>query len=171
VFVTENRLKINLPALVENAISKWGKAHPAKFRSSSTDECGDHIAAEMNFRGLRCLHGNEPWFSDEATADEFRECVFAALDRWVVESKPAEQATTDVRRAAPPFSESGRPEMPLVEPYLAFNESAFGESAANGRGSKPIGVSGPHTKRTLSFGLRALLALIVIVFIIWLIIR
>lgn len=61
--------------------------------------------------------------------------------------------------------------MPLVDPYLAFNESAFGESAANSRVSKPIGVNGPHTKRTLPFALRAFLVLIVIVFIIWLIIR
>lgn len=170
MFVPENCLTINLPALVENAIGKWRDSRP-NFTSSLADDCGDYIADEMDSRGLRCLVDHEPQFRNDATADEFRECVFAALNRWVVELKPAERAETDVRRAAPPFSESARPEMPLVDPYVAFNESAFGDSVPNSRASKPDVLNSPPTKGALPSALRALLALIAIVFIIWLIIR
>jgi hypothetical protein len=139
VFVPEDRLKINLPGLVEKAISKWSETQPRGFTRPVVEECGDFIATEMDSKKLRCLRHNEALFSDEATAEEFRECVFVALDHWLVQAEisgepvPAATGAAYVSRPDPPFSEA----VPPVDPYNAFNES-WGPVDFRKRKARPI---------------------------------
>ena len=181
MYVPENCLKINLSTLVENAARMWRQTRSLDFRGSLVDECGDYIADEMDSRGLRCfLVSKEPLFSDEATAEEFRKCVVAALDRWLVEStpsvrptpfeaSPAAQPIPDVYRPSPPFSESDRPGMPHVDPYYAFDESSFDPDPVR-RPPKPNQMDMPSltVRKELTFALRALIVLAIVAFILWL---
>jgi hypothetical protein len=85
MFAPSNRLSFDLAALIENAIIDWYAIKPMGFNRPIAESAGDAITAEMDARGLRFLKGEEAWFNREATSTEYKECVFAALDRWLVQ--------------------------------------------------------------------------------------
>jgi hypothetical protein len=55
------------------------------FTRPIAESVGDAIIAEMEARGLRFLQDEEAWFNCEATSTEYKECVFAALNHWLVQ--------------------------------------------------------------------------------------
>ena len=65
------------------------------------------ILAEMQVRGLRQLNGDDAWFAAEATAEDFRLCILAALDH-SGDGGRRPNDTTDLQGA---------------DAYYAFNES------------------------------------------------
>ena len=154
MFVPEDCLKINLPGLVEKAISKWSESQPPGFTRPLVERCGDFIAAEMNSRNLRCLVLNEPLFNKEATPEEFRECVFAALDHWLVQAEssgePMPEQVGDesgVPGPAAPFSEPSGRGTPPVDPYYAFNES-WGPAMTRRKSRGPAKIKVPTFEAT-----------------------
>lgn len=84
MFVPKKQLGFDLAGIIETAIEDWSVAQPLGFTRPVAESCGDFIAAEMDAWGLRSLVGDEAMFNSDKTEAEFRECVFAALDHWLI---------------------------------------------------------------------------------------
>lgn len=107
MFVPPDQLKINLQGLIEKAIADWSETQPRGFSRPVVEQCGDFIVAGMDARGLRSLHGDEPWFNGDATAKELRECVFTALDHWLVNAEiSGEPVPEETRMGCVPAADS-----------------------------------------------------------------
>jgi hypothetical protein len=84
MFVSRDRLRFDLAALIENSVSDWSTTQPMGFTRPVVESCGDYISDEMDACGLRRQDTDEATFDDQADSSAFREAVFAALDRWLV---------------------------------------------------------------------------------------
>jgi hypothetical protein len=85
MFVPPDRLAFDLANVAAQAIADWEAIQPLGFRRPVVDSCGDFIVAEMEARGLRQLVDTNAWFDSAAAPADFRDCIFAALDRWLIE--------------------------------------------------------------------------------------
>ncbi len=87
MFVPRNCLDFDLGDLVERAIKEWSIAQPLGFTRPIAESCADFIVDEMEADELRRWVGDEAdeaCFNSEVSEMEFREAVFAALDKWLV---------------------------------------------------------------------------------------
>ena len=95
MFVSPDQLSFDLAALIEQAISDWSTTQPLGFTRPVVESCGDFIVAEMDRNGLRQLAGEQAVFSNGPTVADYRECVFAALDRWLVQVEISTKRTPE----------------------------------------------------------------------------
>jgi len=93
VFVSPDQLSFDLAALIELAISDWSDTQPLGFTRPVAESCGDSIVAEMETNGLRQLSGDQAIFNREATAQDYRQCVFDALGHWLVQAELSTKRT------------------------------------------------------------------------------
>src|SRR5437867_12061537 len=93
MFVSLNQLPFDLAALIEQAISDWSDTQPLGFTRPVMESCGDSIISEMEADTLRQLSGDQAIFNEEATGQDYRECVFAALDHWLVQAELSTKRT------------------------------------------------------------------------------
>ena len=84
MFVPPEQLGFDFAAVLTDAVDDWSIAQPMGFTRPVVESAGDFIVAEMEASGLRRLQDTEAWFNDDATATEFRECIFSALDHWLI---------------------------------------------------------------------------------------
>lgn len=103
MFVPADRLTFDLASIDRHDYRRLAEIQPLGFTEPVVESCGDFIVAEMESSCLRRLEGDEASFSDEATPEEFRDCVFAALDRWLV------LRATSTRRTPEEMDEYDRP--------------------------------------------------------------
>jgi hypothetical protein len=59
----------------------WVGMQRLGFSRPIAQSSGDFIVEEMERRGIRQLQGDKAEFEERASAEDFRECIFAALDR------------------------------------------------------------------------------------------
>lgn len=95
MFVSPDRLSFDLAALIEQAVTDWSATQPLGFTRPVVESCGDSIVAGMETDGLRQLSGDLAIFSEEATAQDYRQCVFTALDRWLVRVEISTRRTSE----------------------------------------------------------------------------
>lgn len=95
VFVPPSQLAFDLAAVMEQAIAHWETTQPLGFTRPVVESCGDFIVAEMESSGLRRLTDEGVCFNSEAPPDEFRECVFAALDHWLIKAEISTKRTAE----------------------------------------------------------------------------
>jgi hypothetical protein len=78
-----------LMTLVEKAMNDWVEMQRLGVSRQIAESCGDFIVQEMDRTGIRHLPDDSPKFDSQATPEDSRECVFGALDRWLVETSTA----------------------------------------------------------------------------------
>jgi hypothetical protein len=84
VFVSPDQLGFDLASLVAKTMNDWVEMQSLGFRRPIAESCGDFIVEEMERRGIRQLKGNKAEFDERPSAEDIQECIFAALDRWLV---------------------------------------------------------------------------------------
>jgi hypothetical protein len=101
VFVTADRLGFDLVALMNSAMADWRREQAGTVEQFN-ESCGDFIVDAMERYGLRNLGAGEAMFSREATPEQFRECVFSAMDHWAarceIEREPSREKTDAYHR-------------------------------------------------------------------------
>ncbi len=100
-------LPFNLAALIQQSIVDWHSSKQAAAPLPETEGVGDFIVAEMDNCLLRKSEGGAAVFEVDATAEEYRRCVFLALDRWLEEIQ--REPTREERDAYYAFNESWGP--------------------------------------------------------------
>jgi len=100
MLVHATHLPFDLAKIVSRAVTDWEATERLHWIGPVHDSCGDFIVQEMESHGLRELIGDETWFNDAATPDDFRACVFKALDHWLmkVSEKRTREEMEDYRR-------------------------------------------------------------------------
>jgi len=92
-FVAPDQLPFDVSHIIKQAVLDWEVTQPLGFTRPPNESSGDYIVAEMESAGLRRLNGETAWFRLNAAADEYRTCIFAALDHWLAAAEISTKRT------------------------------------------------------------------------------
>jgi hypothetical protein len=85
MFLPPESLPFDLAEFVQQSIADWHRSKPAAVPFPQMESAGDFIVAEMNNCLLRQFDGAVALFEADTATEEYRKCIFAALDRWLAE--------------------------------------------------------------------------------------
>jgi hypothetical protein len=109
MFVPPESLPFSIAEIMERSISDWYIDKPPPTPIPEVESVGDFIVAELNRRRLRYFDGHVAHFESDAGPEEYRESVFAALDRWLAEVQ--RERTAEEREAYRNWDESSTGEV------------------------------------------------------------